>query len=451
MNGNKKQEKYPMIGFNRFSLIAGVVFTVLGIVMCLISFNIYGLGIIMLGPVLIIISLALYHTEKTKAMEEKAEEERRIEKFNERMQIEERRIREVMEKVEAGEWEFPAEQLYRQCLENNVLRLDNEFSIRKARQIAENQIKNCEPKMDITVFSGYLTVESLKRYLKKGEQLAKSADAQMYRQQSIPADAQASYEEKFYLNRCAELSKLYGTEKRISILEQVLDDHRRRKASLVAGQEAMKQLGTIYAQQQKKESDWAIAGGIAEGIAGPAAGLAVAANTMANNAEVRAYNESVLKTSRDMINGAYSLSSDIAQIEKDMINLQEQLDHAKQKVALSKPDSGEIWENIKVGHVSVEKKPSGVLALSLPITIVKPFEVDVPEGVSVVVDGTITGKVWFEEHFVGEVFFVLPLYGIPSNMTAVVMLDGMCGRSVEASGTYKVTFENSQNLWIMEA
>ena len=51
---------------------------------------------------------------------------------------------------------------------------------------------------------------------------------------------------------------------------------------------------------QEKETDWAIAGGLASGIAGPAAGLAVAANTVVKNQEIRERNEERIKQGSEL-------------------------------------------------------------------------------------------------------------------------------------------------------
>lgn len=99
----------------------------------------------------------------------------------------------------------------------------------------------------------------------------------------------------------------------------------------------------------------------------------------------------------------------------------------------------------------MKKNPSGVLAVSMPISLKEPFVLDVPNDVCMVVDGVLKAEVWFEDKRVDSVFFPLPMYGIPTNMTAEIILDGMCGRSVEFDGEYTVKIADTQNLWIMEA
>ena len=58
-------------------------------------------------------------------------------------------------------------------------------------------------------------------------------------------------------------------------------------------------------------------GGIAEGIACPTAGLAVAINTMANNAKIQQYNENMRQTSKSILSGTTQLSEDRTTLEKE--------------------------------------------------------------------------------------------------------------------------------------
>lgn len=58
------------------------------------------------------------------------------------------------------------------------------------------------------------------------------------------------------------------------------------------GVAAIRRLGIMVQQSvyQEKESDWAVLGGIADGMAGPAAGIVTAANAIQDNARVKAEN-----------------------------------------------------------------------------------------------------------------------------------------------------------------
>lgn len=156
-------------------------------------------------------------------------------------------------------------------------------------------------------------------------------------------------------------------------------------------------------------------------------------------------------TSRDVLSGSLSLSSDRYELERQKKQTEERCKEAKEKIALSKPNAAEIWNHIQVGRYQIKKEKNGVLHIALPVHIETPFALDVPANVKTVVDGTLKAEVRFEDKLVGTVNFPLPLYGIPTNMTAEVTLDGMLDRSVEFSGEYTLKMLDSHNLWIMEA
>ena len=145
-----------------------------------------------------------------------------------------------------------------------------------------------------------------------------------------------------------------------------------------------------------------------------------------------------------------ALGMDIAQMERARQEAGLQSREARRKIVLTKPGAEEIWKNFKAGEAMVRKNPSGVLAISLPVALKAPFAPDVPHGIRMVVDGALTGEVWFEDVYVGGVVFPLPLMGIPTDMTGKLVLEGLCGRSVGAEGQYTVKLSRRQNLWLME-
>ncbi len=385
-----------------------------------------------------------------KRKQEKEEEQARLERIEKILAEKSKKVAEINQSVKEGTWSFPVEKFFLLCRDNQVTALDNEFSIAKAARLAELLIKESIPEVDIENCGEYLKLESLETFLKKGRVLVRRSEERQKAEQKQPKDANCSYEESMYLERVEQVVGKYGMEKRKEMLEILGSDLRQKIAALIRGEEAMKLLSTIYAQQEKKESDWAIIGGIAEGIAGPAAGIMAASQTIANNRKVQEHNAAMRKASMDIMRGSSSMVSDRYELERVYDKNIKLRKETEKKITLSKPNAEAIWNNIKKGEIKVKKNPSGVLAISFPVSINKPFILDVPENVTMVVDGTIKGEVWFEDRFVGDVFFPLPLYGIPTNMTAEVTLDGMCGRSVEFDGEYTVKIADKQNLWIME-
>lgn len=350
-----------------------------------------------------------------------------------------------------GTWEFPVEKLYRECKKANVTQMDNEFSRQKVRQNAEILIKEASPNISLDKCGHYLALEQLSKFLEEGRKCAGKADARLLAAQKTPRNASPGDGEKTFIQRADLVSGLTGNQKRVKMLSDLIQDLNGQIEAIKQGEEAMKTLGMIYMQQQKKEGDWAIAGGIADGLAGPVAGFMAASQVMENNREVRRHNEAMRNTSREILSGVVKTSQSRYAIESQKEQAEERCKEAKGKISLSTPDSAEIWNHIQVGRYQIKKAGSGVLHIALPVHIETPFALDVPANVKTVVDGTLKAEVRFEDKLVGTVNFPLPLYGIPTNMTAEVTLDGMLDRSVEFDGEYTLKMSNSHNLWIMEA
>lgn len=350
-----------------------------------------------------------------------------------------------------GTWKFPVEKFYRECKKANAIQMDNEFSRRKVRQNAEMLIREVSPNINFDKCGHYLDLEQLSKFLDAGSKLAGEADVRLLAAQKTPRSASPSNGEKTFIRRADSVSRLKGNQKRVKMLSDLIQDFNKRIEEIKEGEEAMKTLGMLYMQQQKKEGDWAIAGGIADGLAGPVAGFMAASQVMENNREIQRHNETMRNTSREILSGVVKTSQNRYAIESQKEQAEERCKEAKEKISLSTPDNVEIWNHIRVGRYQIKKAESGVLHISLPVHIETPFVLDVPENVNTVVDGTLKAEVRFEDKLVGTVNFPLPLYGIPTNMTAEVTLDGMLDRSVEFNGEYTLKMLDSHNLWIMEA
>lgn len=352
--------------------------------------------------------------------------------------------------VREGKWDFPVDEFYALCQASHITDLDTAYCVGKATQIAYKIIKEKFPYIEYSDCNKYFEREKLWLYLQRGQRWTARKEDIQSNARKRPRKATPNMVEKTFIEKSKQVARLSGCDKRIFMLTNLVEDYSAQIHSLEEGEKALRQLGMIYADQQKKESDWAIIGGIAEGIAGPAAGIMAAAETMANNAKIREHNAAMRRASMEVMSGLPSLVGSVSQLEDEKKMVIQKLEEAKIKITLPEPTAEEIWKNIQVGTATVEKNESGVLSVGLPITLKEAFVVEVPKGVRTVVDGTIKGQVWFEDKLVGDVIFPLPLYGIPSSMCTEIILDGMCERSVEFDGQYTVKIAEKQNLWIMD-
>ena len=425
----------------------GILF---GMLTCILSKSIWIYFLFLGGGAICVICFIMWRKQKAKEKTEKEERERQrlVKEHLHKIQ----KLDEFNKSGKEGKWQFPTAKFYQDCNEKKVDDVSSEYGYNKARSIAEQLIREACPEADMSCFQTYLTKEKLQEFLDAGKPQAELIAKWQLSQKKQVHFAKAYPYEATFIKRATAVSRLTGNEKRVKMLTDLLNDCDDRIQKLKDGEEAMKQLAMVYAGAQKKESDWAILGGAANGIAGPVASAAVIWDTMKNGA-IAQYNEGMRQASADVLSGTFAVADDRYKVEKERENVKQRLDEAKGKVSLSKPDTKEIFESFRVDtqYGKVTKNDSGILECALDIQLKKPLVLDVPEGLNMVVDGTIRAKVMMEEIYVGDVDFPLPIYGIPCDMTKSVTLDGMCDRSMEYDGKYTLELAEKQNLWVMEA
>lgn len=435
-----------------FWLIAyAFVGILLGVLICILSESIWIYFLFLGGGAICVICFIMWR--KRKAMEKAEKEEREQQRLVKEHLYKIQKLDEFNKSGKEGKWQFPTAKFYQDCNEKKVDDVSSEYGYNKAKSIAEQLIRGACPEADMLCFQTYLTKEKLQEFLDTGKPQAELIAKWQLSQKKQVHFAKAYPYEATFIKRATAVSRLTGHEKRVKMLTDLLNDCDDRIQKLRDGEEAMKQLAMVYAGAQKKESDWAILGGAANGIAGPVASAAVIWDTMKRNGEITKYNEGMRQASADVLKGTFAVADDRYKVEKERENVKQRLDEAKGKVSLSKPDTKEIFESFRVDtqYGKVTKNDSGILKCALDIQLKKPLVLDVPEGLNMVVDGTIRAKVMMEDIYVGDVVFPLPIYGIPCDMTKSVTLDGMCDRSMEYDGKYTLELTEEQNLWVMEA
>lgn len=455
-----------------------------------------GLFLILDGVFLLWLGLNIKSSQRKQIV--KAEEKQKTEDAIEIKQ------NEIRQQLREGNLCISAEKFYRLCKRNNIPELENDFFYSKAKRQMEMCIRDAvlialcpalkaylgkdydnsimelledtEPlslgerqvRDDLLIAMGvsanlvnlkfsdeecnyYFQKKRMEQFMMEGKGIFDDIEEKKQEAKKMPKAVTPNQIEEQFIQRVSQLSALHGNRKREKMLADMIQDLEDRMEALKQGEEAMKQLGMIYVQQQKKEKDWAIAGGIAEGLAGPIAGYMSASQAMEKNREIQQHNATMRETSMSILKGIPNMTADRNKLREERNRVEMECADARGKIVLSSPDPAEIWNHIQVGRYQIEKAKSGVLHVALPVHIETPFVLDVPDNVNTVVDGTLKAEVRFEDKLVGTVNFPLPLYGIPTNMTAEVTLDGMLDRSVEFNGEYTLKMLDSHNLWIMEA
>ena len=360
---------------------------------------------------------------------------------------------ERLKQIQSGKWDFPAEKFYNLCKNQAKLTsMDNEYSLIKAKRIAEKYME--KDLIDPSYYEPYFTSEKLKFYFEKGKILAEEkAQKNLQRKEGekhLVIKGNPTKEEKTFLDRAAVLSSLYGNKKRKAMLANLISDYDVKINELKKGEEALKILGTAFLAQQQKETSWSIMGGIADGIAGPAAGLAVAAETMANNRKIQEHNTSMRNAAMAIMSGAPKLSGNRYALEIEQEKINQQITKADNKISLTNPDATAIWEKLQIKDVTITKTSSKILAATMTVSLKESLELDVPDNVRMVIDGIVKGRIFVDNIFVGDVLFPLPIYGIPTKKGAEFILDGFCKNSTKTPGEYVLKLNEKQNLWVIE-
>lgn len=191
----------------------------------------------------------------------------------------------------------------------------------------------------------------------------------------------------------------------------------------------------------KKESDWAIAGGIASGLAGGAAGVAAALDTQAKNASVRAYNQSISGT----VNMLNSMEYDrVRENNERRESLQKNLERIPLLLTENVSDQASLMRNIETS-CKIETTETGTVKLKVQMKLKKP--VKIMNETDAVVDGYLDAVITDKAGRSDIVPVTLPMYGL-STWTSTEEAMSVTFTNPDAA-QYSVRFQ-PKNLWLIE-
>ena len=303
---------------------------------------------------------------------------------------------------------------YEECVRNGVTQCVTEREIQKATLIAQ------------------------KRNLKFSDITALYIDAKVAVDKRKQNDKNAKLNEKKKKERaeCARLerfSTFKGRDKRIAMLSEEREEELKSAKTLRDGAMA------VMNATQQKEHDWAVHGGIASGIAGPAAGVATAMDIQAKNAQIRAQNEANRKAFAPIMMTSYEGA---AQHDRRAAALLEEIESAKTKL-VSNDDAKTCLSKLSFFGTMVLVSETGTCTVTTNVKLAEPFFIF--GDVEAVVDGTVIAKIYDGDTMVGVASLVLPTYGVKSG----TKLKGMCLYCGTPGKKYTVEFA-AANLWAME-
>lgn len=314
-----------------------------------------------------------------------------------------------------------AKKFYSKCAEANIMDLSDPASAKRAALILEG-------KKDFKSIDS----DEVPLYYEYGRRLTINDDKYSVHK-AVIALREIEAEERKKLD--ADLS-LTGHNKPYTLLS------RERKAL-----GPMQDESEAYTMGQVKEKDWAIAGGIANAIAGPAAGVAVAMDVQRKNADRRAYNQ---KLQSDVL--LHMLIRDTIRETNDTRKwLDALVTKAQYLITDENVNQDELIKRMKVvSGPKQEMTNSGAVRVSVKVTFdtsdIASLTADKLPSYKAI-DGSIRADLIKDGQVAGSCCMMLPVFGCESGEE--YELKGFCTSTQDTAARYTVEFAPNK-LWVME-
>lgn len=241
--------------------------------------------------------------------------------------------------------------------------------------------------------------------------------------------------------KLAEQTKEAQEQQQLSELEGLAKYHRMDENAARRYQEgvaAIHQLGILMQQSvyQEQEKDWALLGGVAEGIAGPVAGVLTAVDAMQDNEKIRAQNAARREWGARQ-NAFYQDLARQAHRERPVALSMEELREKYEAVLSWDPDT--LFSLLRLTDVQAE-----VDEITGAVTVSAHWQ---QKDNSICIDGTLRAKLYTAAGVcVGCAYLVLPMTG---TVGFKGYLEGICVEPKEP-GPYTVILE-PVDLWELAA
>lgn len=225
----------------------------------------------------------------------------------------------------------------------------------------------------------------------------------------------------------------YGKEKkRVMLSDRMVE--LRKKAKSIDDVSTM-----MIRSTQQQESDWAVWGGIASGIAGTGAGVATALEMQANNSRIRAQNEANMRAAMPaymfMSNNATDNRRNADAIQKEIENLNEKL--------IDERPSKDVMKLLEICNETIDVSTTG--AYKITATAKAKESIFIYEDVPAVIDGTIIAHIYDGDVEIATTKIVLPVNGVSKPVGII----GTGLNGLAKNKNYSVKF-SEYKLWLIE-
>lgn len=323
---------------------------------------------------------------------------------------------------------FYPKSFYQSCVKEGLVNVASEAEIQKAILIQKQM--------------NYEKFGDAKKLFEEGKALLDKENrfkADTIKKETKQKQAQSDIDK---YQKSIKYAELIGREKRLAMLQDELAAAQKLQAESHA---AMMQLtsGNLRASMEK-EKDWAITGGLVQGIAGPAAGVAAALEVQEENKQIRKRNE---ERKKDYIKNNTNTIVEAAKKDNrvnDKVNsLRKKINETSLKL-VSKTSAEEIFKKLKFGQIDYTISKSGLIRVTALVSSEIKY---IYENVPAVVDGALKGFLFQNEREIGSALFVLPRNGVSDKF---VNITGICiNTNVDKETPISVSFA-PYHLWEIE-
>lgn len=263
--------------------------------------------------------------------------------------------------------------------------------------------------------------------------------------------AEATKKEQEILNKNRKYLNYSGRDKRIKMCYDIASDYRLQEQ---AYREKMDKVITgshdVYRTTAQRERNWGVAGGIAEGLAGPTAGMMAALDAQRTNAEIRERNQKLASMISEITVSSMIRCGESAARNKQLAEAwEEKLARAQTLLVQEYPkeEQKKLLDYLQPRVVKTTHSETGSIILEVKVQECGNGSLRIYDDVIASVDGFFKAQIWQENKNIGEALFGLEWDGseIGRSITGICWMP----RLEPQNQNITITFE-PHNLWAIE-
>ena len=346
---------------------------------------------------------------------------------NKQENIEKRETKKYQKLVSTGDPQ-QTERFYRECVKKGIRDLSRPADMARLELYAKNQ------GIQGSLADLMVAYEKGKQEAATSERVAKNAA----REERIK---KLQEEEKQISNANHAFADCFGQDKPIKMCEAKIADCDQRLRELEKASDSVCSGASAFMQNK---GDWAIAGGIANGLAGPAAGVTTAIDVMQKNAEIDKNNQAVASLSLGMLS---QIVNQKLAVEKEKARWVSRLETARTHLVQELPQD-QLMGLLSCQVTDKKISETGAIRLKVKVEQVQPLWIF--EDVKARVDGSIQVLVYDgkeNNRTCAKGMICLPLEGsVPFKREVICKGDA----PVSSLDQCRIEFKENK-LWGMEA